>query len=55
MKRRTARAYQTRRREMGLMATTHNIMIVLLAELFYRASLSPFSRLAAEPGNQVAG
>ena len=33
----TARRYHRRRREMGLMAITHNIMIVLSAELFYRA------------------
>ena len=33
----TARTYHTRRREMGLLAITHNIMIVLPEELFYRA------------------
>ncbi len=37
----TARTYQTRRREMGLMTIVHNAMIVLLAmELFYRAGLT---------------
>ena len=41
----TARTYQTRRREMGLMAITHNIMIVVLEELFYKASLSPLISL----------
>ena len=40
----TARTYQTRRREMGLMAITHNIMIVLLAELFYRADRTVFRK-----------
>ena len=38
----TARRYHIRRREMGLMAITHNIMIVRSAELFYRAYLSRF-------------
>jgi len=38
----TARVYQTRRREIGLMAITHNILIILLAELFYRAGQAPF-------------
>lgn len=38
----TARMYHTRRREMALMAITHNITIVLPAELFYRAFLTPF-------------
>jgi len=33
----TAHHYQTRRREMGLMAITHNIMIVTLEQGFYRA------------------
>ncbi len=33
----TARRYHHRRREMGLMAITHNIMIVMPEELFYRA------------------
>jgi len=34
----TARRYPTRRREMGLIAITHNIMIVLPIKLFYRAT-----------------
>ena len=38
----TARRYHVRRREMGLMAITHNIMIVRSAELFYKAFLTPF-------------
>lgn len=33
----TARTYHARRREMGLMGLSHNLMIVALAELFYRA------------------
>ncbi len=39
----TAHSYHTRRREMGLMAVTHNIMILRPIKLFYKASLSPFS------------
>lgn len=38
-----ARTYHTRRREMGLMAITHNITIVPLQKLFYRALPTPFS------------
>ncbi len=38
----TAHTYHTRRREMGLMAITHNIMIVLPEELFYRACQDGF-------------
>ena len=34
----TAHTYQTRRREMGLMAVTHNIMIIRSIKLFYKAS-----------------
>ena len=33
----TARTYQGRRREMGLMAVAHNIMVIALIWLFYRA------------------
>ncbi len=38
----TAHTYHTRRREMGLMAVTHNILILRLIKLFYRALPSPF-------------
>ncbi|MCH8342445.1 MAG: hypothetical protein IH983_00470 [Planctomycetes bacterium] len=38
----TARTYHTRRREMGLLAITHNIMIVLPEEPFYRAGQEYF-------------
>ncbi|MCH8824617.1 MAG: transposase [Planctomycetes bacterium] len=37
----TAHTYQTRRREMGLMAVTHNIMIIRSIKLFYKACLTP--------------
>ena len=38
----TARSDQARRQEMGVMAITHNVMIVLGAEGFYRAYPTPF-------------
>ena len=38
----TAHAYHTRRREMGLMVVTRNILILRLIKLFYRAYLSRF-------------
>ncbi len=38
----TARSYHARRREMGLMGLTYNLMVVALAEPFYRAGLTPF-------------
>ena len=38
----SARTDGTRQREMALMAITHNIMIVLPEELFYKAFLTPF-------------
>jgi len=38
----TARRYHNRRREMGLMAITHNIMIVRSTKLFYKANQSRF-------------
>jgi len=40
----TARGEEARRAEMGLMAITHNLMVVLclVRELFYRACLVPF-------------
>ncbi len=38
----TARTYHARRREMGLMGLAHNLMIVRLRELFYRAMPSSF-------------
>ena len=44
----TAHSYHTRRREMGLMAVTHNILILRLIKLFYKADLSPFLRLSSQ-------
>src|SRR5690606_36698030 len=38
----TAHRYQSRRREMGLMAVTHNVMIVSPDKRFYNAYLSRF-------------
>ena len=38
----TARTDATRSNEMGIMAVTHNLMIVLLEKLFYKASPTPF-------------
>ncbi len=38
----TAHTYQTRRREMGLMAVTHNILILRPIKLFYKALPTPF-------------
>ncbi len=38
----TAHTYHTRRREVGLMAVTHNILILRLIKLFYRVLPSPF-------------
>ena len=38
----TAHTYHTRRREMGLMAVTHNIMILRPIKLFYKALPTPF-------------
>ena len=40
----SARTDGTRHREMALMAITHNILIVLPEELFYKAFLTPFVR-----------
>ena len=37
----TAHTYHTRRREMELMAVPHNILILCLINLFYRALPSP--------------
>ncbi|MEM6260776.1 MAG: transposase [Planctomycetota bacterium] len=37
----TARTYQGRRREMGLMAVAHNIMVIAVVGPFYRAPLQP--------------
>jgi len=39
----TARKYQTRRREMGLMCVTHNIMIVYVWRGFLQGTPDPFS------------
>ena len=41
----TSRKYQTRRREMNLRAVTHNLMILLPAELFYRAGQNMIRRI----------
>ena len=38
----TARTHPARCQEMGLMAVTHNLMIVPPGELFYRAGRTPF-------------
>ena len=38
----TAHTYHTRRREMGLVAVTPNILILCLIKLFYRAILSRY-------------
>jgi len=38
----SSRTDDTRNREMALMAITHNILIVLPKELFYKAFLTPF-------------
>ncbi len=38
----TAHTYHTRRREIGLMARTHNIMILRFIERFYKALPTPF-------------
>ncbi len=40
---RMAHTYHTRRRELGLMAVTPNILILRLIKLFYRAILTRFS------------
>jgi hypothetical protein len=37
----TARKYQTRRREMGLMCITHNIMIIYVTRGFLQGTLHP--------------
>jgi len=41
----TARSDATRTDEMGLMAATHNLMILAIPELFYRAFPTPFCPL----------
>lgn len=38
----TAHTYNARRREIGLMAVTRNILILRLIKLFYRIILTPF-------------
>ncbi len=49
----TARSDQARRQEMGLMAITHNVMIVLGAEGFYRAYPTPFHAPSTEDGGNM--
>ena len=43
----TAHTYQTRRREMGLMAVTHNILILRPIKLFYKAGRESLRRIAS--------
>ena len=40
----TAHTYHKRRREMGLMVVTHNILILRPIKVFYRPLPSPFLR-----------
>jgi transposase len=42
------RSYWSQCRELMLLAITHNIMIIMLVELFYRAVLPPFSGAVKE-------
>ncbi|HWC89863.1 MAG TPA: hypothetical protein VG433_09415, partial [Pirellulales bacterium] len=46
--------YQSQCRSLRLMALTHNIMILLLSHVFYRAVLTPFYGLTAGPAFDVA-
>jgi Na+/proline symporter len=39
---------------MGLMAVTHNIMVIAIAELFYRARQLRFSHKKAQKGQRKA-
>ena len=43
----TAHSDHTRRREMGLMAVTHNILILRPIKLFYKAGRESFRRIAS--------
>jgi hypothetical protein len=39
-----ARSFQPRQRELGRLALTHNLMILRMKKLFYRATLTPTPR-----------
>ena len=48
----TALTYHTRRPEMGLMAVTHNILILRPVKLFYKAFLTPFLPFSSAHGRR---
>jgi len=47
------RTYHSQCRELRLLVLTHNVMILIIIKVFYRANLSPF-RLPERHGNWQA-
>lgn len=47
-----ARSYHGQCRELRLIVLTHNIMILVILEVFYTATLSPFCAIAARPSRR---
>jgi len=49
-----ARKYHSQRRDLRLMVLTHNIMILIAIEVFYRAGRVPFAPLLCSPLERLA-